>query len=1142
MNRQVQIRPTSICGIKTAVEGMALSINLFRSLSTNQNHNEGIKRMAETPKGKLNATRLYILLALFHFVVASAACSANALPTTLMRFPNVGPDRIVFEANGSLWTVARTGGAATRLTQTSGQDIMPRYSPDGKWIAYTGIHAGVANVYVVPAEGGQPRQLTVFSKPGRTRGFRDNLVLTWTPDGTSVVFLSRRMSWNGWLERPFTVGLEGGLPVPLPIERAGALTYGPGGKSIAVESVLRDFEPRKHYNGGQTQQISIFDLGTHAVRKIAATDAVNSSPMWVGREIYFRSDRDPHRRANLWVADLDTNKVHELTHFTDYDIDFPSYGSGAISFQQGGKLWSFDLASKRLLAVDVAVPDTNMQAEPRTVSVGDQIRPDIVPQSSSSVQHPDYAISPDGAAAAFSARGDLYLVSVGGDSGRNLTNTSSADEDHPAFSPDGRFLAYTTDRNGEEQLAVRSLDGGSERLLTHFHSGYLYTPVWSPDGRSIAIPDVQHRLWLVSLDGGEPSCVATDPQTEIHDASFAPDARWLVFSTQRSNGLSAIHLYEIATKRDTIISNPMNDDFHPIFSAEGGYLFFISRRHELEAPSESQRVFARVKSDGVYAASLNRHLPSPFDHSQQVAPRVSDTNTPAHLLRVSVDFDGLMDRVAALPMPASDITSLELRGNKIFYRTRPVATLEGVLPGETSALHAFDLGTLQTTTLVEGLASSEIAADGNHVLYDTDEGTWHSLNLAAQPRRDTLLDTKALQSTVDPRQEWGEMFERAWRLDRDVFFDPGMDGVNWQRVHDAYAKFLPLLGTRDDLNYVISEMQGELASSHMVVSGGDTGDTSAPAPAPVLLGVDFELDRASSRYRFGRIYRGDNSRPSERSPLTAPGLEVKEGDYLLAVNGTELLAPTNPYLPFIGLRDTVTLTISRTAHGPGRTINVQPLRSEQALRQADWIRRERESVDALSGGKLAYVFLPDMGEDGAEQFTRQYFPQLDKAGLIIDMRFNRGGYLSPFLLEMLNRRITGRFINREGGGEFRPRELMTGPKVCLINEFTSSDGEQFAYFFNQAAVGQLVGKRTAGSVRGISGSWDLLDGGSITFPINALYADSGKPLIEGGGVAPGVEVDNSSMGSFGTHDRQLNAAIKLALRQLERSSSPLVGK
>lgn len=1098
--------------------------------------------MAGTLDGKLNAARLLILVALIQFVLAISACSATALPTTLMRFPNVGRDHIVFEANGSLWTVARTGGAATRLTQTSGQDIMPRYSPDWKWIAYTGIRAGVANVYVVPAEGGQPRQLTVFSKPGRTRGFRDNLVLTWTPDGTSVVFLSRRMSWNGWLERPFTVALEGGLPVPLPIERAGTLTYGPGGTSIAVENVLRDYEPRKRYNGGQAQQISTFDLGTHAVRQIAGTDAVNSSPMWVGREIYFLSDRDPHRRANLWVANLDTNKVHELTHFTDYDIDFPSYGSGAISFQQGGKLWSFDLASKRLLAVDVTVPDSSSQAQPRAVSVGDLIRTDIVPQSSSSVQHPDYAISPDGTAAAFSARGDLYVVSVGGDKGRNLTNTSSADEDHPAFSPDGKFLAYTTDRDGEEQLAVRPLDGGAEHLLTHFHSGYLYTPVWSPDGSSIAIPDVQHRLWLVPLDGGEPSCVATDPQTEIHDASFAPDARWLVFSTQRSSGLSAIHLYDIATKRDTIISGPMNDDFHPIFSAEGGYLYFISKRHELEVPSESQRVFARVKSDGIYAVLLTQHLPSPFDHPQQAAAGLNDTNAQAHLPRVSVDFDGLMDRVEALPMPASDITSFELRGNNIFYSTRPVATLEGVLPGEEAALHLFDLGTLETTILVKELASTEIAADAKHVLYNTDDGTWHSLNLATQPRRDTLLDIKALQSTVDPRQEWVEMFERTWRLDRDVFFDPAMDGVNWQRVHDAYAKFLPLLGTRDDLNYVISEMQGELASSHMVVSGGDTGDTSAPAPAPVLLGVDFELDRESSRYRLGRIYRGDNSRPAERSPLTEPGLDVKEGDYLLAVNGTELQAPTNPYLLLIGLKDKVTLTISRTARGPRHTVSVQPLRGEQALRQEDWIRRERETVEALSGGKLAYVFLPDMGEDGAELFTRQYFSQLDKEGLIIDVRFNRGGYLSPFLLEMLNRKMTGRFINREGGGEFRPRELMTGPKVCLINEFTSSDGEQFAYFFNQAALGQLVGERTAGSVRGTSGSWDLLDGGSVTFPINALYAESGKPLIEGGGVAPGVEVDNNSMGAFGTHDKQLDTAIKLALRQLKSPSSPLVGK
>jgi tricorn protease len=545
-----------------------------------------------------------IILAL----LACTALSGTAL-AALPRYPNAHAGKIVFVADGNVWQVARTGGTAEKLTSDLGQDMFPRYSPDGKWIAFTANYQGNEDVYVIPAGGGPARRLTfdsdVYEKTGGRHG-PDNMVVTWTPDSKNIVFLSRRDAWNTWISQLFSVPVSGGLPVKLPLDSGGLLTYGPDGHSIAYNRIFRNFRTWKRYEGGLAQQVFTYDFDTKTLNRITDWKGTNTSPMWYGRKIYFLSDRDSNWRANIWVYDQDTKKTREVTHFTDYDIDFPSLGDDAITFQQGGKLYVLDLPTEKLHALDVTVPDDGVRTQPRVVAVKDAIR------DADMSGNTDYALAPNGKRALFSARGDIYSVPAEDGAIRDLTRTEDADEDHPAWSPDGKMVAYTTDITGGQQIAVRAAEGGAEKILTHFDTGYFYGPVFSPDSKLLAFSDNAHRLWVVGVDGSAPRLVAQNRYGEIHDQAFSPDGRYLAYSLNRDAQQHALWLYDIAANHAVQISEAHNDDQVPVFSPDGKYLFFYSSRHENPVISDTEFAFITLKSGGIYVAPLARDTASPF--------------------------------------------------------------------------------------------------------------------------------------------------------------------------------------------------------------------------------------------------------------------------------------------------------------------------------------------------------------------------------------------------------------------------------------------------------------------------------------------------------------------------------------------------
>ncbi len=1097
-------------------------------------------------------------------VLLAVTAHADPAGRTLMRYPTLSGNAIVFVAHDNLWSVPRTGGTASRLTADEGRDVMPRFSPDGRWIAFTGEYQGNRDVYVMPAGGGTAKRITFTSdlvpEPSARSG-PNNMVVTWTPDSKSIVFLSRRMAWNSWINQLFTVPATGGLAQLMPLDRGGFLSYSPDGKQIAFNRIFRNFRTWKRYDGGLAQDIDIYDFDSRKLTHVTDWPGTETFPMWYGKTIYFLSDHDSKRRENIWAYDTGSHEFRQLTHYTDYDIDFPSLGVGeglgnraaGIVFQQGGKLHVLDIPSEQVHDLDVTVPDDGTRTGPRWVDAKPLIR------EQDAAQHTDYDLAPNGGRLVVSARGDVFTLPAEHGNTRNLTQTSNADEDHPSWSPDGKTIAYTTDASGEQQIAVRSAEGGAERILTHFPHGYFYGPRWSPGGDRLAFSDNEHRLWIVATaGGGEPQQLAQDPYQEIQNYTWAPDGHWLAYVITGANQQSGIWLYNLDTRKSTRVSDPRANDFNPAFDAAGRYLYFISTRHENPTLSHSEFNIATLKMAGIYVATLKKGAPSPFaprsdEGAVEAAVKDQDAgkgdkkdkegaaakeSKPGASKPLQIDIEGLTDRAVPVPIAAAEIASLDVRDDKVFYLTGPSQMIEGPLPGEKPALRVYDMKERKDAVVIEGLSTYALSADGKKVAYKIDSDYFIADAKAGDGKGDDeskkKVDLGHLRVRVEPTQEWAEMFNSAWRLQRDFFFQKEMDGTDWDAVLAAYKPLLPLAGSRGDVNYLIGEILGEISNSHTYVGGGEGIPEEQRVPT-AYLGADFALDSASGRYRLATIYPGDNTRDRYRSPLTAPGLDIHAGQYLLAIDGVELKEPADPYSLLVGKQDgTVKLTIADSPNGARREVVVQPVKSELPLREQAWIDHNREVVDKASGGRIAYVYLSDMESLGMEQFIRQFYGQLDKQALLVDERWNGGGFIDQILLERLRRVLVGLSIDRERTPATIPQQLIVGPKVCLLNHYSGSDGDIFPFYFRKYGLGPLIGTRSWGGVRGIRGEWSLLDGGYITIPEDALYGLDSQWVLENRGVEPDMPVDDSPADWAAGHDVQLEAGVSYLMEELKK--------
>jgi tricorn protease len=1033
---------------------------------------------------------------------------------------------------------------------------MPRFSPDGRWIAFTGEYQGNLDVYVIPAGGGAARRLTFTSDIAPDVPMRsgpNNMVVTWTPDSKNIVFLSRRMAWNSWINRLFTVPLDGGLSQLMPLDRGGFLSYSPDGNQIAYNRIFRNFRTWKRYEGGLSQDIDVYDFQTRKLTHITSWPGNETFPMWYGKTIYFLADHDSHKRANIWAFDTSSHEFRQITHYTDYDIDFPSLGVGpgpaGIVFQQGGKLHVLDIPSEQVHDLDVVVPDDGTRTGPRYVDAKSSIR------ELDAAQRPNYDIAPNGNRVVFSARGDLFTLPAEHGNTRDLTQTSNADEDHPSWSPDGKTIAYTTDVSGEQQMALRPAEGGGpERVLTHFPNGYFYMPRWSPGGDRLAFSDNEHRLWIIPAAGGEPQQVAQDPYQEVQSYTWAPDGHWLAYVITGSNQQSGIWLYNVDNRKATRVSDARSNDFEPAFDPAGRYLYFISTRHENPTLSHSEFNIATLKMAGVYVATLRRGEPSPFaprsDEGTGGAPEHPGDDQPkpaaakgaaepaATSKPVQIDLEGLMERAVRVPIEPAEISQLVARDDKFFYLTGPSQMIDGPLPGEKPALHVYDMKGRKDAVVVEGLSSYTLSADGRKVAYKIDGDYFIADAKPTDPKAGEegkkKLDLGHMRIRIEPTQEWAVMFASAWRLLRDFYFMKEMNGVDWQAVRTSYAALLPLVGSRGDLNFLIGEMLGEISNSHTYVGGGDELPAEQQVPT-AFLGADFTLDSASGRYRLATIYPGDNTRDPYRSPLSQPGLDIHAGQYLLAIDGAELKQPMDPFSLLVGKQDqTIKLTLAEKPDGARHEVIVQPVKTELPLREQAWIEHNREMVDKASGGRIAYIYLSDMGGLGMDQFIRQFYPQMDKQALLVDERWNGGGFIDQMLLERLRRVLVGLSVNRERAISTEPQQLLVGPKVCLMNHYSGSDGDIFPYYFRKYGLGPLIGTRTWGGVRGIRGEWSLLDGGYITIPEEAVYGLDSQWVLENHGVEPDITVDDSPADWLAGHDLQLEAGVSHLLDELQK--------
>ena len=1075
--------------------------------------------------------------------------------TRLLRFPTTNDTQIVFCYAGEIYTVGKDGGMARRLTSGPGYSSFPRFSPDGKQIAFTSQYDGNTEVYIMPAEGGAPKRLTTSATLGRDdisdRMGPNNLVMAWENTKPLVVFRSRMKSFNDFIGSLFTVGLDAELPQQLPVPRGGFVSFSPDDSKMAYNRVFREFRTWKHYRGGMADDIWIYDFKTGATENLTDNPAQDICPMWgPDNKIYFISDRD--NRMNLFVIDLATKETRQLTHFTDFDIKFPSIGKDSIVFEQAGYIWRYDLASGQATPVPIEIKEDFAIGRSALVDAAKHIE--------------TVNLAPDGERSITVARGDLFSVPAKNGTPRNLTKTSGAHERDAVWSPDGKWIAYNSDVTGENELYVRSQDGKSEpQQITSGADTYYYAPKWSPDSKKLLWSDRLQRLRYVDVTSKAITLVDQDKYGEIEGYAWSPDSQWVTWARPEENGMSRVYLYSLANKQQTAVTDSWYGSGEAVFSDDGKYLLLGSARDF--KPTFGDEEFANVYRDmqRVYLITLGKETENPLapksdevgkaeekrqkekakkeeeKKPEEKATAKKPEEKPKKPVIVKVDSDGIQNRILGLEITPGNYRNIRMLDGRIFYLRRTAADDVGEddeegFPDRDKKSHLCVYNVDDRKETVLGDANNyQITFDGKKMLVKIKK----DYAIIDVPK--DKLETKdhehkiqGLDAQLDRHAEWNQIYFECWRQMRDFFFSPTMNGVDWKAMRDKYTALLPFVNHRNDLTYLLGELIAELNNGHTYVAGGERPDT--PRIKLGLLGAEFSRDPATRAYRIERILPGENWDKKTRSPLTDVGVNVKPGDYILAINNTPVSTLPNLYDALIGTADKqVILRVnSKPTDAGARDVTVVPTDNEAPLYYLDWVQKNIDYVNKKTGGEVGYLHIPDMGQPGLNEFTKLYFPQIRKHALIVDVRGNGGGFVSPLVIERLRRALVMVGMARNGMPQTDPQQTFVGPMVTLTNEFSASDGDIFPYRFKALGLGKLIGKRTWGGVIGIRESLPLADGGQFFKPEFAPYSKDGKQwIVEGHGVDPDIVVDNDPGKEFKGEDQQLDRAIQEIQEELK---------
>ena len=1065
---------------------------------------------------------------LLSMCAAASLFVANAEEARLLRFPATNGTDIAFTYAGDIFTAPLSGGEAKRLTSHNGYEVFARFSPDGNTIAFTGQYDGNTEVYLMPKQGGAPKRITYTATNSRDdmgdRMGPNNIAMAWTPDGKGVVYRNR--IGDGFDGRLWIAPTTVGMPSELPLPEGGFCCYSPDGKRLAYNRVFREFRTWKHYKGGMADDIWIYDFATKKVENITNNVAQDIFPMWIGDEIYFASDRG--NRMNLYVYNTATRKTEQVTDFKEYDVKFPSCGGGMIVFENGGYLYSLNPKTKQYSKITITLNSEDIYARTERKNVKDFVN--------------NLSLSDDGKRLVITARGDLFDVPVTEGVTKNITRTSGVHERGAMRSSDGKTICYISDETGETELWLRNVDGSNPVQLTSGNDTYITDFEWSNDDKHIVYADRKNRVFYLDVASRTKQLILQDTVNYIDVPTFSPDNKWLTYTRSQGNSYSVVYLYNIAQKKEYAVTERWYDSSEPTFSTDGKYLFFSSARDFNPIYNSIEWNFAYRDMQGIYLVPLAKGTPSPFlytdgdvdsENAAEAAPKSTkkagkkkaDSNAEKSTNDVVIDIDGITERITRVPgIGTGYYYGLSSDGKWLYFNSR-------------SGAMAYNIEEQSLETVVAGgsiyptnnLKKSLVMKGGNFYVIDTPRG---KANLG-EP-----VDMSNMYCEIDYSKEWAQIFNEAWRAYRDGFYLENMHGVDWKAMHDRYAALLPYVKNRLDLTYVIGGLISELACGHAYVDGGDCIQPKRSYTG--MLGAKLSLENGF--YRIDKIYEGAPDRNELRSPLKAQGLNIKEGDYITAINGVSTASVTNIYALLAGSANVLTeITINNAAAEGGRKVVIKPIADEYPLIHHEWIMNNIKRVNELSNGRIGYVYIPDMGVEGLKEFSRYFYAQIDKEALIIDDRGNGGGNISPMVIERLLRQPYR--MNMYRGLKHTntvPDKTQYGPKALLVNKYSASDGDLFPWSFKENKIGPVIGTRSWGGIIGITSSLPYIDGTQINVPFFTNYDMRGHWIVENHGVDPDILLDNDPAREYAGEDQQLDKAIEVLLEQL-KDRKPLPG-